>query len=56
MELTFPNESRSYDVTRNAVRFWGYLSAIECSFFMTADALKRVVPDLGNDGGVSSPA
>ena len=49
MELTFPNESRSYDVTRDAVRFWGYLSAIECSFFMTADALRRVVPDLGND-------
>jgi hypothetical protein len=49
MDLTFPNASRSYDVTRDAVRFWGYVSAIEFSFFMTADALRRVAPDLGND-------
>jgi Protein of unknown function (DUF1488) len=50
MDLTFPNESRSYDETRDAVRFWGYVSAIECSFFMSADALRRVEPDLGKDG------
>jgi|SRR5690242_21284780 Protein of unknown function (DUF1488) len=49
MDLTFPNESRSYDVTRDAVRFWGYVSSIECSFFMTADALRRVEPELGQD-------
>jgi hypothetical protein len=42
MDLIFPNESRSYDVTRNAVRFWGYVSSIECSFFVTVDALKRI--------------
>lgn len=44
MDLIFPNESRSYDVTRNAVRFWGYVSSIECSFFVTVDALKRIHP------------
>jgi hypothetical protein len=49
MALTFPNESRSYDRTRDAVRFWGYQSSIECSFFVTADALKRVQPNIRAD-------
>ena len=44
MALTFPNQSRSYDATRNAVRFWGYDSAMEASFFVTADALRRLRP------------
>ena len=46
MSLIFPNQSRSYDATRVAVRFWGYQSAIECSFFVTAGALKKVQPGL----------
>ena len=46
MSLIFPNPSRSFDATRDAVRFWGYDSAIECSFFVTRDALKRLVPGL----------
>lgn len=46
MDLIFPNQSRSYDETREAVRFWGYMSAIECSFFVTADALRHVQPGL----------
>jgi hypothetical protein len=29
-----------YDVTRRAVRFWGYDGAIEMSFFVAADLLK----------------
>jgi hypothetical protein len=49
MKLNFPNDSRSYDVSRDAVRFWGYVSAIECSFFVTGDALRRVDPRLGTD-------
>jgi len=44
MDLIFPNDSRSYDVTRNAVRFWGYVSSIECSFFATVEALKQIHP------------
>jgi hypothetical protein len=40
----FPNESRSYDATRRAVRFWGYDSAMEWSFFVTEDALKQLHP------------
>lgn len=46
MAISFPNRSRSYDATRHAVRFWGYDSAMESSFFMTADALKRIEPNL----------
>jgi hypothetical protein len=46
MALSFPNDSRSYDPTRRAVRFWGYDSAMETSFFMTEDALKRVQPSM----------
>jgi len=49
MAISFPNRSRSYDATRHAVRFWGYDSAIESSFFMTADALKRIEPNLRSD-------
>ena len=49
MALGFPNSSRSYDATRRAVRFWGHDSAMEWSFFVTAEALQRVhsamVPD-----------
>jgi hypothetical protein len=49
MSLIFPNPSRSFDATRDAVHFWGYDSAIECSFFVTRGALKRLVPSLSPD-------
>ena len=49
MSLIFPNQSRSYDATRDAVRFWGYQSAMEYSFFVTTDALKKVQPDMRSD-------
>ena len=49
MSLRFPNESRSYDPTRRAVRFWGHDSAMEASFFVSEEALKRVQPDLRFD-------
>ncbi len=51
MALQFPNFSRSFDTTRDAVRFWGYDSAIECSFFVTRAALARLVPNLRSDEG-----
>ena len=47
--IEFPNRSRSYDRTRRAVRFWGYDSAIEASFFIGEDALKRIQPDVCSD-------
>jgi hypothetical protein len=49
MPLKFPNHSRSYDRTRQAVRFWGYDTSIEYSFFVTVGALLRVDPNLRRD-------
>jgi len=49
MALSYPNDSRSYDATRRAVRFWGYDSAMEASFFVTQDALSRVQPSMAFD-------
>ena len=49
MAINFPNRSRSYDATRRAVRFWGYDRSMENSFFIMADALKQIQPDLRLD-------
>jgi Protein of unknown function (DUF1488) len=46
MTLNFPNQSRSYDATLRAVRFWGHDGAMEASFYVNEDALKRIQPDL----------
>jgi hypothetical protein len=47
--LSFPNQSRSYDATRRAVRFWGHDNAMEASFFVSAEALIRIKPDIQFD-------
>ena len=47
--IDFPNHCRSYDRTRQAVRFWGYDSAMEASFFIEEDALRRIQPDARPD-------
>ena len=47
--IDFPNHSRSYDVTRHAVRFWGHDSAIEASFFIDEDALAQIQPGVRPD-------
>jgi uncharacterized protein DUF1488 len=44
--IDFPNHSRSYDQTRRAVRFWGHDSAMEASFYIDEDALRRIQPDV----------
>ena len=49
MTLSFPNQSRFYDATRRAVRFWGHDSAMEASFVVNADASKRIKPDMPPD-------
>jgi Protein of unknown function (DUF1488) len=49
MTLNFPNQCRSYDATRRAVRFWGHDTALEATFFVEADALKRMQPDMRFD-------
>src|ERR1700751_2857631 len=47
--LNFPNQSRVFDPAQRAVRFWGYDSAMEWSFFVTEGALKKLRPNMGND-------
>ena len=42
MTLNFPNQSRSYDATLRAVRFWGHDGAMEAAFFVNEGALKRI--------------
>jgi len=49
MALNFPNQSRSYDATLRAVRFWGHDGAMEASFYVNEDALKRIQPSLRPD-------
>jgi hypothetical protein len=44
--LNFPNESRSYDGTRQCVRFWGHDGALEVSFFVEEAALLRIAPEM----------
>ena len=53
MALSFPNKSRSFDARRNRVQFWGYDSAMEISFFVVADALRKLSPEMsGTEAGV----
>jgi hypothetical protein len=49
MTINFPNLSRHYDATRQAVHFWGYDKSMESSFFIMADALKQMQPDIRLD-------
>jgi len=49
MALAFPNASRSFDTTRGAIRFWGYDSAFEFTFYVDADALHRLSPQCADD-------
>ena len=44
MTLNFPNQSRSFDAKGNRVRFWGYDSAMEISFFIEAAAIRKLKP------------
>ena len=46
LTMNFPNPSRSFDPTRNRVRFWGYDSAIEISFFVDVAALQKLSPKM----------
>jgi Protein of unknown function (DUF1488) len=49
MALNFLNQSRSYDATLHAVRFWGHDAAMEISFYVNEEALKRIQPGLRPD-------
>jgi hypothetical protein len=47
--INFPNQSRFFDPGRRAVRFWGHDSSMEWSFYVSADALLRIQPDVQRD-------
>jgi hypothetical protein len=49
MSIGFPNASRCYDATRNAVHFWGHDQSMETSFFISADALQLLMPKAANN-------
>ena len=49
MSITFPNPSLSYDAGARAVRFWGYDSALEASFFVSLAALQSIEPRMTDD-------
>lgn len=49
MTISFPNASRFYDHTRQAVGFWGYDQSMEASFFISAEALHRLSPEAPNN-------
>jgi Protein of unknown function (DUF1488) len=44
MTIKFPNASRFYDATRDAVHFWGHNQSMETSFFVSTAALQRLAP------------
>jgi Protein of unknown function (DUF1488) len=46
--LKFPNPSRSFDASKSRVRFWGYDSAIEVSFFVEESALRLLCPQMSD--------
>lgn len=47
--LNFPNVSRTYDMTRRSVRFWGYDGALEISFYVEEAALFQMTPQTTHD-------
>jgi hypothetical protein len=49
MALNFPNCSRSYDTTKQRIRFWGYDDALEISFFIEDAALDQLAPAMRRD-------
>ncbi len=48
MTLEFPNTSRSFEATKNRIRFWGYDSAIEITFFVEVAALMKLCPEVSS--------
>lgn len=49
MALSFPNLSRSYEPKQHRIRFWGYDSAIEVTFFIETATLAKIHPGADAD-------
>ncbi|WP_192254371.1 DUF1488 domain-containing protein [Mesorhizobium silamurunense] len=54
MTLAFPNPSRSFDETRNAVCFIGHDGMFKIRFFVEAEALARSGIALGGKGSAET--
>lgn len=48
MTIKFPNPSRSFDESKRSVHFWGYDQTMEVSFYVEAEALKKLSPEMDN--------
>jgi len=48
MTVNFPNASRVYSPTRDAIQFWGYNQSMETSFFIGTAALQKLAPGTGH--------
>jgi hypothetical protein len=46
MALNFPNQSRSYDARSHCIRFWAHDASFEVPFFVNADALGHIDPNV----------
>jgi len=44
MTIRFPNISRFYSPSRDAIHFWGYNQSMETSFFISTAALQQIAP------------
>jgi len=44
MTIRFPNFSRFYSPSRDAIHFWGYNQSMETSFFISTAALQLIAP------------
>jgi hypothetical protein len=49
VSLNFPNQSRSYDATLRAVRFWGHDGPMEAAFSVNEEALRIIQPGMSSD-------
>jgi hypothetical protein len=46
--LSFLNPSRSFDVSKSRVQFWGYDSTFEILFYVEVGALKQLCPEIND--------
>jgi len=46
MRLSFPNPCRSFDAGKSRICFWGYDHTIEITFFIGAEALQQLCPEM----------
>jgi len=49
MTLKFPNQCRSFETAKKCIRFWGYDSIVEITFFIEPNAIAKLFPKAGSD-------